>query len=310
MAEGGQALLALAAMAVLLSAAGAAFPERVFVGAVDQDLHANESCLVGNGAGRYASQVRLARVPLLESKGPCYARYVGAQLYRGETYYLQLDSHMTMVPRWDEVLIDQARLAGPHACLSTYPPDVAIYGTNAAAEPYTLCESYWNERGLLVFRASVPLPPRPTPRLIGFAAAGFMFCPATILADVPFDPDLPMLFSGEEILYTARLWTSGYDVYALGSNVVFHLYSGASSTRPKFWEDQPDYFPTMIRSEEKVKYLLGLHPARPTGAIIQPRHGLGAERPLEAFWRHVHVDPTSQTAASGAHFCPEHQGPW
>ncbi len=47
-----------------------------------------------------AGQVRLARIPLLESKGPCYARYVGAQLYRGETFYLQLDSHMTMVPRW------------------------------------------------------------------------------------------------------------------------------------------------------------------------------------------------------------------
>lgn len=53
------------------------------------------------------------------------------------------------------------------------------------------------------------------------------------------DPDLPMLFSGEEILYTARLWTSGYDIFAPGSNVVFHLYSGSSSTRPKFWEARP-----------------------------------------------------------------------
>lgn len=45
-------------------------------------------------------QVRLTRVPLPESKGPCYARYVGAQQYRGETFYMQLDSHMTLVPRW------------------------------------------------------------------------------------------------------------------------------------------------------------------------------------------------------------------
>lgn len=52
-------------------------------------------------------QVRLARIPLLESKGPCYARYVGAQLYRGETFYLQLDSHMTMVPRWCAPACDQ-----------------------------------------------------------------------------------------------------------------------------------------------------------------------------------------------------------
>ena len=82
--------------------------------------------------------------------------------------------------------MEQQRRAGARACLSTYPPDVNMYGTDAAAEPFTLCEAYWNERGLLVFRASVPLPPRPSPRPVGFAAAGFLFCPATILADVPF----------------------------------------------------------------------------------------------------------------------------
>ena len=75
-------------------------------------------------------------------------------------------------------------------------------------------------------------------------------------------------------------------------------------------QDQPDYFPTMIRSEEKVKFLLGLQPNPPPGAVLLPRYALGAERPLEAFWRHVHVDPANQSAASGAHFCPEHVGGW
>ena len=58
-------------------------------------------------------QVRVARIPLLESKGPCYARYVGAQLYRGETLYLQLDSHMTMVPRWCAPARGYTLAAGP-----------------------------------------------------------------------------------------------------------------------------------------------------------------------------------------------------
>ncbi len=75
-------------------------------------------------------------------------------------------------------------------------------------------------------------------------------------------------------------------------------------------QDQPDYFPTMIRSEEKVKFLLGLQPSPPPGTVLLPRYGLGAERPLEAFWRHVHVNPANQSAASGAHFCPEHVGGW
>ena len=70
---------------------------------------------------RAAAQVRLARIPLLESKGPCYARYVGAQLYRGETFYLQLDSHMTMVPRWCAPAGDQ-----PHESLATLRVQGAI----------------------------------------------------------------------------------------------------------------------------------------------------------------------------------------
>jgi UDP-GlcNAc:polypeptide alpha-N-acetylglucosaminyltransferase len=42
-----------------------------------------------------------------------------------------------------------------------------------------------------------------------FAAAGFLFYAGNILREVPFDPHLPYLFDGEEILYSARLWTHG-----------------------------------------------------------------------------------------------------
>ena len=40
--------------------------------------------------------------------------------------------------------------------------------------------------------------------------------------EVPFDPELPYLFDGEELLYSARLWTSGYDLFAPVANAVFH----------------------------------------------------------------------------------------
>ncbi|GIL54102.1 hypothetical protein Vafri_9656 [Volvox africanus] len=36
---------------------------------------------------------------------------------------------------------------------------------------------------------------------VPFAAAGFMFAPARVLEDVPFDPSLDYLFHGEEALY-------------------------------------------------------------------------------------------------------------
>eukprot|EP00662_Eupelagonemidae_sp_cell21_P058275 gene58275-biopygen64036 len=45
-----------------------------------------------------------------------------------------------------------------------------------------------------------------------------------MLTDVPFDPHLPFLFHGEEILLTVRLWTAGYDFFSPGENVLFHHY--------------------------------------------------------------------------------------
>jgi len=69
--------------------AAAHFPERVFVGAVEQDKEQNESCL-DPAYARFNSNVRFMSIPWSESKGPTYARYLAATLYDGETYYLQL----------------------------------------------------------------------------------------------------------------------------------------------------------------------------------------------------------------------------
>ena len=69
--------------------ATAHFPERVFVGAVEQDKEQNESCL-DPAYARFGSNVRFMSIPWSESKGPTYARYLASTLYNGETFYLQL----------------------------------------------------------------------------------------------------------------------------------------------------------------------------------------------------------------------------
>lgn len=58
-----------------------------------------------------------------------------------------------------------------------------------------------------------------------FAGAGFQLSSADVLLDVPFDPKLDMMFVGEEILYSARLWTKGWDLFAPDINIVKHHYN-------------------------------------------------------------------------------------
>jgi hypothetical protein len=72
------------------------------------------------------------------------------------------------------------------------------------------------------------------PRYAPFVAAGFFFSPANFLYEVPFDPFLPWIFMGEEISMSARLWTSGYDIFSPTINVLDHYY--VRRHYPKFWE--------------------------------------------------------------------------
>ena len=44
---------------------------------------------------------RILDIPHEDSKGACWARNLLQQLYSGETYTLQIDSHTRFIPNWD-----------------------------------------------------------------------------------------------------------------------------------------------------------------------------------------------------------------
>lgn len=72
-------------------------------------------------------QVREIHIPWQEATGPCKARHLAQQLWSGEEYYLQIDSHMRFVPGWDiklKKMLCQAELMSVHgkAVVSSYPP--------------------------------------------------------------------------------------------------------------------------------------------------------------------------------------------
>ena len=83
--------------------AQAEFPQRVFVGAVEQDKERNESC-IDSTLPSFAN-VRVVAIPHTASKGPTYGRYLAGTVFRGETFYMQLDSHTQLAPKWDSKLI-------------------------------------------------------------------------------------------------------------------------------------------------------------------------------------------------------------
>ena len=54
---------------------------------------------------RKDKRFKILDIPYLESNGVCWARNLTQQLYDGEEYTLQIDSHMRFAPNWDNEMI-------------------------------------------------------------------------------------------------------------------------------------------------------------------------------------------------------------
>eukprot|EP00578_Thalassiosira_sp_NH16_P001322 CAMPEP_0181132754 /NCGR_PEP_ID=MMETSP1071-20121207/31166_1 /TAXON_ID=35127 /ORGANISM="Thalassiosira sp., Strain NH16" /LENGTH=454 /DNA_ID=CAMNT_0023219113 /DNA_START=213 /DNA_END=1577 /DNA_ORIENTATION=+ len=137
----------------------AAYPERLFVGAVVQNCFGIDvQCRTGvevkgkdkngrpitkisdrqpdvNGIEQFCTdpdykqycdsgQIRALYVNETESNGPTTARYFASKLWGGETYFVQADAHLRFAPEWDRLYVEEVKLAKsyPKAVLSAYPP--------------------------------------------------------------------------------------------------------------------------------------------------------------------------------------------
>jgi [Skp1-protein]-hydroxyproline N-acetylglucosaminyltransferase len=159
-----------------------------------------------------------------ESFGPFFARYLASKMWRGETYFMQIDAHTHFKDGWDSNLIAQLKQTPsyPHSVISNYPPSFDEGVDDWPDDtPTGLCEAHFTTddhvlRLEMTFRDFKTDASNGVPRHSLFVAAGFFFARSEFLSDVPYDPFLPFLFMGEEIIMSARLWTSG---------VVFFDYS-------------------------------------------------------------------------------------
>jgi len=277
-------------------------PERIFCGVCEQNSEdLEEACIRDHTVPM--QNIRVIRIPHTQAKGPTYARYMCSKLWRGETYFLQIDSHSTFVPEFDEILINElSKTPNPqNSVLTSYPHDKGAYDVNETSST-VICNGKWNDDGLPIFEAVVKpatwFKEKPAPT--GFASAGLLFGPGEMLRRVPYDPNLPHLFQGEEFLYTIRLWTSGYDLFSPSRNVVLHHYLRAE--KPKYWTDMPKaYDAGRKQSIERVKRLAGIsHPVIPPG---KDPFGLGTQRTMRQYWNFVGMDPRDKKPGDASKFC-------
>jgi hypothetical protein len=271
-------------------------PDRVYVGICQQnDASTDKDCERSIAQQKYRKNIRTIRLSHSDAKGPTWARYLCSTLWNGETYFLQIDSHTLFAKGWDEKLIGMVRKLVDSGvqkpCLSHYPPNYDDHDKDNG-QVTTICKGFFNDRQMISLEGAGWQPKSDTPKPNAYIAAGMFFAPAKLLEEVPFDPDLPYLFVGEEILHSARLYTHGWDIFTPSESVVFHYYTREGE--PKFWDNSKKH--EDARATQKVMALLGLSKDSVPVELSRNlgRYGLGKERTLQQYFDHAGIDPKAK----------------
>jgi hypothetical protein len=295
-------------------------PFRITVGVcqqnapVDEDVITHYRTLSQSALNDFSDRIRIIRIDSEEAKGPMYARHlIEKNLYRGEKYYMNIDSHMLFTPNWDKRLIEEWQVCAQWSAkpvLTMYPEDFKAHNRLLPMPNYeTTVGSYlrfkkFNEKtGIIEIEGPSFVRKPSAPVLSLFWAACFSFGPGSMVTEVPFDPFCDYVFFGEEISMAARLWTSGYDLYNPTTMYCYHMWE---RNRPTYWQQFDDSSKKKHQERQqleklgydRIKEVLNMSPEPVT---VLPPHGMGSVRSFEAYENYIGIRMKSQkfTTLSG-----------
>ena len=231
------------------------------------------------------SRFRVVDVLYSESKGVCWARNQVQQLYDGEEYTLQIDSHMRFEKNWDDELIKMVKslqkggfekplLTG---YVSSFDPDNDPKGRTMV--PWRMSFDRFIPEGAVFFLPETipgwesmtePVPSR-------FYSAHFAFTLGKFSTEVQHDPEF--YFHGEEISIAVRAYTHGYDLFHSHKVLIWHEYTRKGRT--KQWDDDKEWGKKNELSHKKNRQLFGMDGEEVTMDFSKYR--FGTERTLRDY---------------------------
>jgi glycosyltransferase involved in cell wall biosynthesis len=234
---------------------------------------------------RKDKRFRILDVLYSDSKGVCWARNQVQQLYEGEEYTLQIDSHMRFEKDWDDTLIKmikQLQKKGFEKPLltgyvSSFDPDNDPAGR--VQEPWRMAFDRFIPEGAVFFLPeTIPgWQEMKEPVTARFYSAHFAFTLGQFSTEVQHDPEF--YFHGEEISIAVRAYTHGYDLFHPHKVVIWHEYTRKGRT--KQWDDDKDWVNKNNLSHQKNRQLFGMDGEEVT--MDFSKYGFGTERTLRDY---------------------------
>jgi len=188
--------------------------------------------------------IKYIKIPHTDARGPCWARFAIQQMYSGEQYYLQVDSHTRFVDSWDTKCINALEMAQKSkgdnlVCLTNYVSTFNIQTEEIEINPFRgpmYVETIDQTDGFDRYNSKYSGPITKPEESKGWSGC-FAFGPSQMIVDAPYDPYTPFLFFGEEMDMFARLYTRGWLMYIPHIPICFTIFD--RSYRKTFWE-HPD----------------------------------------------------------------------
>ena len=267
----------------------AKYPKKLRIGICNQY---NENDEFNLDHYRKDKRFRIIDVKDIDSPGVCWARNQVQQLYLGETYTLQIDSHMRFEQDWDKTLIDMIKdlqsKGYPKPLLtgyvSSFDPDNDPQGR--VTEPWRMTFDRFIPEGAVFFLPEVipnwrelsgPIPAR-------FYSAHFCFTLGEFSNEVQHDPEY--YFHGEEISVGVRAFTHGYDLFHPHQVIIWHEYTRKGRT--KQWDVDKEWFKKNDKSHSRNRRLFSMD-----GEVFDPiefgKYGFGTERTLEDYEKYAGI---------------------
>lgn len=218
-------------------------PEHLHFGVVSQDLDKNHPDL------SFVKNLSYIKMDFRESRGVGCARKIAMQLYGGQSFYLQLDSHMRAAKKWDTKLQQMyKRCSGIEKnnkiILSQFPAPYEIHTDGSTFYPKNHKELWdipsWSrvhnrDHGAWsAIRQSINDLSQPHPSHT--VLAGYLFAPGFFIKDIPYDERIS--FMGEELCIALRAYTRNWKIYSPNEMLFWHFYKRRQS--PKIWDQIDD----------------------------------------------------------------------
>ena len=235
-------------------------------------------------------KIKMIDRPYKQGLGICEARARGQQLYSGEKYCLNIDSHHRFIKDWDIVLINMYNgllskgIKKPliSSYLPSYIPESDSY-KNGTDVPWKIVFDKFMGPGNISQHPSFVYEKFTEPQPARFVSGHFIFTQGKWNEEVIHDPYHYM--SGEEPMMAVKSYTWGYDLFFPHIVVSWHEYT--RKFRVKHWDDDKEWWKKQIAGEKRMRVLFEMEDI---GSINFDKYGFGPHRTLSDYCLYSQID--------------------